>query len=205
VSIWNGAAFLYMRYRLGLVSADTQTTAAERACLARYAAGRRRLVEIGVMHGATTALLRSVMASDGVITGIDRHPPGRLFVSFERLTAKHELARHPRGRAVLLREWSHEAARHWRTPVDFLFIDGDHSWAGLERDWRDWTAHLMPGGIVALHDSRPMPDRDLLDSVRFTTEVVLRDARFRVMDVADSLTVLEQVAPTTDQPPTTSH
>ena len=97
VNIWNGAAVLYARYRLGLVDADTQTTAAERACLTRHAAGRRSLVEIGVMHGATTALLRSVMAPEGVVTGIDRHPPGKLLVSFERLVAKRELARHPRG------------------------------------------------------------------------------------------------------------
>jgi predicted O-methyltransferase YrrM len=192
VNIWNGAAVLYARYRLGLVSAATQTSAAERACLARHAAGRRAIVEIGVMHGVTTALLRSVMAADGVVTGIDRHSPGRLFVSFERLTAQRELARHPRGHAVLLREWSHEAARHWTTSVDFLFIDGDHSWAGIEGDWRDWTPHVVRGGIVALHDSRPLPDRDLLDSVRFATEVALNDTRFAVVDAVESLTVLER-------------
>jgi predicted O-methyltransferase YrrM len=192
VKIWNGAAMRYARYRLGLVSADTQTTAVERACLARHAAGRRTLVELGVMHGATTALLRSVMAAEGVITGIDRHPPGKLFVSFERLVAQHEVARHPRGRAVLLREWSYEAARRWTAPIDFLFVDGDHSWAGLEGDWRDWTPHVVRGGLVALHDSRPMPDRDVLDSVRFTTEVVLNDTRFVVVDAVDSLTVLQR-------------
>ena len=79
MSLWHGAAASYARYRLGLQPADTQTTAAEQACLARHATGRRNLVEIGVMHGATTALLRSVMAPEGVVTGIDRHPPGRLF------------------------------------------------------------------------------------------------------------------------------
>jgi predicted O-methyltransferase YrrM len=192
----DGAAGLWIRYRLGLVEADTQTTAAEQACLARHAAGRRSLVELGVMHGATTALLRRVMAPEGVVTGIDRHPPGRLFVSFERLTAKRELARHPRGRAVLLRQWSHEAARDWTTPIDFLFVDADHSWNGLERDWRDWTAHLVPGGLVALHDSRSMPDREEFDSVRFTNEIVLHDPRFAVVDTVDSLTVLERNAQT---------
>jgi len=188
----NGAAVLYARYRLGLVDADTQTTPAERACLARHASGRRSLVEIGVMHGATTALLRGAMAPDGVVTGIDRHLPGKLLVSFERLVAKHELARHPRGEAVLLREWSHDAARHWTAPIDFLFIDGDHSWAGLERDWQDWTSHLVPGGLVALHDSRPMPGREVYDSVRFTRDVVLHDPRFTVVDIVDSLTVLRR-------------
>ena len=193
MNLWNGAPVLYARYRLGLVPADTQTTAAEQACLSRQAAGRRSVVEIGVMHGATTALLRSVMAPEGTVTGIDRHPPGKLLVSFERLVARRELARHPRGRAVLLREWSHDAARGWTAPIDFLFIDGDHSWAGLEQDWRDWTPHVVAGGLVALHDSRPMPDRDVLDSVRFTSEVVLHDARFAVVEVVDSLTVLRRI------------
>src|SRR5438477_652847 len=36
-----------LRYFLGLDQAETQTTAAERQCLARYASGRRRIVEIG--------------------------------------------------------------------------------------------------------------------------------------------------------------
>jgi predicted O-methyltransferase YrrM len=199
VIVRDGAAGRWVRYRLGLVGASTQTTDAERACLVRHAAGRRSLVELGVMHGVTTGLLRSVMAPDGVVTGIDRHPKGRLFVSFERLTAKSELARHPRGRAVLLRQWSHEAARDWTAPIDFLFIDGDHSWNGLERDWRDWTGHLVAGGLVALHDSRSVPEREDLDSVRFTQDVVLRDARFRVVDTVDSLTVLERYArPTND-------
>ena len=193
MNIRGGAAVLYARYRLGLEQADTQTTAGEQACLARHASGRRSLVEIGVMHGATTALLRSVMALDGVVTGIDRHPPGRLLVSFERLVAQHELSRHPRGRAVLLRQWSHEAARDWTAPIDFLFIDGDHSWNGMAVDWRDWTPHLVPGGLVALHDSRPMAGKEMLDSVRFTSEVVLHDARFRVIDTVDSLTVLQRV------------
>jgi predicted O-methyltransferase YrrM len=193
MNLWNGAAVSYARYRLGWLAADTQTTAAEQACLARHAKGRRSLVEIGVMHGATTALLRSVMAEDGIVTGIDRHPPGRLLVSFERLVAQHEVARHPRGHAVLLREWSHEAAAHWSSPVDFLFVDGDHSWTGVERDWRDWTPHVVSGGLVALHDSRAMPNRESLDSVRFTEEVVLRDPRFATVDAVDSLTVLRRV------------
>jgi hypothetical protein len=39
-----------------------------------------------------------------------------------------------------------------------------------------------------------MPDRDDLDSVRFTKDVVLCDPRFAVVDTVDSLTVLERNA-----------
>ena len=75
--LWNGSAARWLKYRLGIVQADTQTTYAERQCLLRHATGKRSLVEIGVMHGVNTALLRSVMHTDGLITGIDPHPPGR--------------------------------------------------------------------------------------------------------------------------------
>ena len=183
----------WLLHRVGVRRASTQVSAAEQRCLARYAAGKRRLVEIGVMHGVTTALLRRVMDAGGTLTGIDPHPPGRLGVSFERWIALRETARHPRGQVVLLREWSHAAAAAWRTPIDFLFVDGDHSWAGIDGDWRGFSAFLVPGGVVALHDSRSVPGRPDLDSVRYTREVILRDPRFREVDAVESLTVLHRV------------
>ena len=106
-------------------------------------------LQIGVMHGATTGLLRSVMHLEGTITGVDPHRPGRLGVSFERMIARREIARHPRGRAVLLRMPSAAAAERWTAPIDFLFIDGDHSWGGIDRDWRDWAGFVVPRGRVA--------------------------------------------------------
>lgn len=192
------SAARWVRYALGLAGADTQTTERERQCLARHAAGRRRLVELGVMHGVTTGLLRSVMADDGVVIGIDPHRPGLLGISFERLVAQREIERHPRGHVVLLRKRSDEAVRDWHEPIDFLFIDADHSWKAIERDWRDWSRHVVAGGVVALHDSRSVPWREDLDSVRFTSEVILRDRRFRSVDAVDSLTVLERLD---DRPP----
>ena len=81
MTVWDHAAPRWVRYRLGLVGPSTQTTAAERACLARHAAGRRCLVELGVMHGVTTAVLRAAMAADGVVYGVDPHPPGRMGIS----------------------------------------------------------------------------------------------------------------------------
>jgi predicted O-methyltransferase YrrM len=190
----NGSAARWLVYRLGWRPAETQTTAAERACLARHATGRRSLVEIGVMHGVNTGLLRGVMAPTGTIIGIDPHPRGRLGVSFERMIAQREVARHPRGQAVLLRRWSHEVAPDWSRPIDFLFIDGDHSWQGIEDDWRGFSPHVVLGGVVALHDSRSVPGIPDLESVRYTRDVILVDPAFRLVDAVDSLTVLERVA-----------
>ena len=55
------AVWYLVRWCLGLAHGETQTTEAERDCIARRAAGRRRLAEIGVWHGVTTARLRLVL------------------------------------------------------------------------------------------------------------------------------------------------
>ena len=36
--------------------------------------------------------------------------------------------------------------------LDFLFIDGDHSFAGVLKDWEMYSPLVAPGGIVAFHD-----------------------------------------------------
>ena len=48
-------------------------------------------------------------------------------------------------------------ARHWRTPVSFLFIDGGHSMENASTDYECWTPHLVSGGLLAIHDVFPDP------------------------------------------------
>lgn len=61
----------YLKYRIGISSAITQTTAAERSALRHYAEGKERLAEIGVFHGVNTRAFREVMSPEGVILAID--------------------------------------------------------------------------------------------------------------------------------------
>lgn len=37
-------------------------------------------------------------------------------------------------------------------PVDLVFVDGDHTYAGARGDIETWWAHLKPGGLMAIHD-----------------------------------------------------
>jgi len=46
--------------------------------------------------------------------------------------------------------------------VDFLFIDGDHSRAGVEDDFNFYSKLVKPGGIIAVHDIlKDETDRDI--------------------------------------------
>ena len=185
----------YLRWRIGLAEAETQTTASERDCLARHAAGRSRLVEIGVWHGVTTKRLRSVMAADGCLTAVDPFPRGRLGFSFAESIAHDEVGRVGRGH-VAWRRLTGAVAAKGHEPIDFVFIDGDHTEKGLLDDWTAWRDLVLPHGIVALHDSRSTPERHIDDagSVKVTAEVIVRDSRFEVVEVVDSLTVLRRFA-----------
>ena len=88
-------AFHFGLWLLGLARAETQTTAAERACLARHAAGRKRLVEIGVWHGVTTRVLQGTMAQHGVLYAVDPFPVGRLRFSMQAVIARREFLQRP--------------------------------------------------------------------------------------------------------------
>ena len=39
--------------------------------------------------------------------------------------------------------------------LDFLFIDGDHSYDGVKRDFELWSSLVKIGGVIALHDIVP--------------------------------------------------
>jgi predicted O-methyltransferase YrrM len=188
----------YLLWRVGLSRAETQTTEAERDALAQAAASRRCLVEIGVWHGVTTRRLRAVMAPDGILYAIDPYPPGRLGISFQRLIARSEVASVPNGEVRWVRQTGADAARllapELAGRVDFVFIDGDHSYEGLMGDWTGWSPLVAPGGIIALHDSRPTPSRPIHDagSVRYTEAVIRKDERFRVVNEVDGLTILRK-------------
>ncbi len=51
-----------------------------------------------------------------------------------------------------------QAADHWDSPVDMLFMDADQSRAGVQSAYASWAAWLKPGAVLALHNSMPHDD-----------------------------------------------
>lgn len=54
---------------------------------------------------------------------------------------------------TIIRQTSDVAARQWHDPIDILFIDGDHSYEGVKRDWDLFQHYVRPSGIVIFHDT----------------------------------------------------
>ena len=131
-----------------------QHTRAEDEALREWANGRSRLVEIGVAEGASAVTLRQVMSPQGSLWLIDPFHLSRVqHLNVLKRVAHRAVNEVNNGRVVWIYKFSFEAIRDWVDPIDFLFIDGDHSETGVQRDWDDWHQYIIPGGLVAFHDA----------------------------------------------------
>ncbi len=50
-----------------------------------------------------------------------------------------------------------QVARHWDTPLAFLFIDGGHGVQPAQDDYTWWVPKVQIGGLLAIHDVFPDP------------------------------------------------
>jgi predicted O-methyltransferase YrrM len=90
---------------------------------------------------------------------------------------------------TIVRKFSGDAARDWTKRIDLLFIDGDHSYEGVKRDWDLFSPHVGEFGTVIFHDTmwgrRPDPawSRSDMGVPRFVDE--LRQAGYPVITLAE--------------------
>jgi predicted O-methyltransferase YrrM len=183
----------YVRYRLGLDEAETQTTPAERALLRELAAGARTIVEIGAFEGVSTRAMREAMPRDAQLYAVDPFVVNRYGFSVQHAIFWHEAGRSANSRVILKRQFSHEAITLWREPIDLLFLDGDHSFEGVTHDFREWGRHVRLGGVILVHTSQPSPAKPVPTSCgpyRLVHEVVPHETGFCVARVVDSMTVV---------------
>jgi len=186
-------ALHYVRYHLGLDEARTQTTPAERALLRELAAEARTIVEIGAFEGVSTRLIRDAMPCDAHLYAVDPFVANRYGFSVQHAIFRREVGRSANGRVTVLRQFSHEAIASWPEPIDLLFLDGDHSFEGVTRDFGEWGRHVRPGGVILVHTSQQSPAKPVPTSCgpyRLVHEVVPHETGFRVAQAVDSTTVV---------------
>jgi predicted O-methyltransferase YrrM len=128
----------------------------------------RKVAEIGTATGGTLFMLTQVAAADAKIVSVDL-PGGRFGGETSSIGG-----RYPRWRGRLYRGFgrddqtvhvmranSHDAStvEAVRSRLDgeleFLFIDGDHTYEGVKRDFELYSPFVREGGLVAFHDIVP--------------------------------------------------
>ena len=118
------------------------------------------IVEIGSYKGKSTVMLASVAAhyGRGPVVAIDPHtgpsPTDRVLkvttTTFDEFQASLKSAGVEK-QVEAHREFSGVVARDWKRPIRLLWIDGDHTYRGAKEDFDLFTAHLVKGGVVAIH------------------------------------------------------
>src|SRR4051794_20831807 len=147
---------------LGIVPPRTMHAPEEAALLTELAGASGRVVEIGVYEGSSAVQLCRVMRPEAELHLIDPfgESPGALPAGWAangwatKRAVERARRRHDGPRVVWHVAFSHDAAQGWSTPIDLVFIDGDHLEPGVRQDWDDWHPHVRPGGHAVFHDAR---------------------------------------------------
>lgn len=63
--------------------------------------------------------------------------------------------------------------------VDFLFIDGDHTYEGVKSDYIMYSNFVRKGGIIAFHDAA-ITDHPLVDVYKFLEKLVQEDINITI-------------------------
>lgn len=193
-----GRALLhYIKYLLGIDTPDSQTSLKEREVIKKYAANSNTCAEIGVFEGLNTTAIAKAMKPDGILYAIDPFFKGKLGTSYPQKIATHMLKKNNLERKVkIIQKMSFDAGNDVPENVDFIFIDGDHSLEGIEKDWKIFSPKIKLNGIIALHDTsvpEHNPDVAELGSFKYFNSVIKNDQRFEVVETVDSLNVLRRM------------
>lgn len=116
--------------------------------------GLRRFIEIGSYSGASLFLTcKAFMRNDQPFQGIAVEPGGTpLFYRVHDAVKDH---------VIHMRKFSHDAAHSLalmfndQNGVDFILVDGDHTYQGVRQDIENYYPFLAPGGIMLFHDWLP--------------------------------------------------
>jgi hypothetical protein len=184
---------------LGIRPVQGQHTADEHEALKKWATGRSSLVEIGVAEGASAVALREAMSSDGTLWLIDPFHLSRIrYLNAVKRAAHRVVEGCQNGRVIWIEEFSSVAANSWKCPIDFLFMDGDHSETSVWQDWEKWHRFLVSGGTVVFHDAATFPGgwtQEHWGPVRLVDQLFRERALpgWRIVQQVDSLVVVERL------------
>jgi len=167
-------------------------------------------LEIGSYCGKSTVCIGTACRESGrVLFAIDHHrgseeqQPGEAYFDpalFDPAAGRVDTFRHFRdtlSRAGLQETVvpivcrSELAAREWAAPLGFVFIDGGHAFDTVSADYRNWSPHLMPGGLLAFHDVFPDPSKGGQAPYQVYRQA-LDSGLFKEHSLIQSLVVLER-------------
>lgn len=153
--------------------AEGMVSVPEAELLRRCAMGVRSgcVVEVGSYRGRSAIALASGLTPAVPLYAVEPHATfvgvsGFIFGREDAAAFYRNMLRSGAYRRVRLVALSSEVVTPgWDVPVELLWLDGDHSYEGVRRDFMAWRPHLTRSATVLFDDCH------LSDIVRFTDEL----------------------------------
>lgn len=92
-------------------------------------------LEVGVDKGKSLYIARQVAKKSVKVYGVD-------------LVANPKV-----NGTIFMQRDSKTVPKGWRTKIDVLFIDGDHTYEGCKADIEAWEPFVRDGGVIYFHDA----------------------------------------------------
>lgn len=116
----------------------------------------KTIIEIGTHRGGTLFLFSQIADPSAVVISVDyQYPSEEYRKTLPKLARKNQ-------RIYCVQGDSHDSATLDRVKeilgsrsVDFLFIDGDHTYEGVKQDFYGYSDLVKEKGIIAFHDINP--------------------------------------------------
>ena len=148
------------------------------------------LLEIGTANGGTLFLFSQILTSIDTILSIDM--PGGSFggeffpdwkIPFYESFASNEQ------KIKIIRSDSHDKSTLQNVQnllngrkVDFLFIDGDHGYEGVKKDFEMYSKLLSKDGIIAFHDICNGPNENVGEVPKFWKKIKNKYPSIEIID-----------------------
>ncbi len=119
------------------------------------------IVEIGSWKGKSTVIFGAVCKETGKgkvfaidpHTGSPEHGDVWTYPEFEKNIKEANLEEY----IIPIIKTSQEAAKDWNRPIRLLWIDGNHEFYYVKKDYSLFSPHVVTNGIVAFHDALSSP------------------------------------------------
>lgn len=189
--------------------ADDEAEALHRHALQASAKGP--LLEVGSYCGKSTIYLGiAAKQNDSIVFAVDHHRGSEehqrgeeyhdadLYdASIELMDTFKEFRKNMRAAkledtVVPIVSSSSTAARHWHTPLSMVFIDGGHSFEAAKTDYRSWAGNIKIGGILAIHDLFPDPDKGGQAPITIY-RLALASGLFEELEIVNTLGILRRI------------
>jgi len=149
------------------------------------------VIEIGTYSDGTLFLLSRVAAEDATIISID-FPDVRFGGGYPVWKIPlYKGFRLPKQKLHLLRADSHSKETLEKVKnilgdrkVDFVFIDGDHAYEGVKKDFEMFSPLVKKDGMIAFHDIVVHPSETGCEVNKFWNEVI-KEGKYQSAEIVD--------------------